>query len=74
MKLKITQMDTRDDRVVFNVKGVTPSYINTLRRYMQSEVPTMAIEMVEFRKNSSILYDEMLAFARERRLYWGEKE
>jgi len=43
------------------IKGASYQYVNTLRRYMLDEVPTMAIEEVEFRKNSSLLYDEMIA-------------
>lgn len=38
-----------------------PSYLNTLRRLMMNEVPTMAIETVQFAKNNSILYDEVVA-------------
>ncbi|NOZ80889.1 MAG: DNA-directed RNA polymerase subunit D [DPANN group archaeon] len=43
------------------IKGVTYAYVNALRRYMMDEVPTMAIETVEFKQNSSILYDEIVA-------------
>ena len=35
--------------------------MNALRRRIMESVPTMAIEHVEFRKNGSVLYDEMLA-------------
>lgn len=43
------------------VKGASYSYVNSLRRYMMDEVPTMAIEEVDFKQNSSILYDEIVA-------------
>lgn len=35
-------------------------YVNTLRRLMLSEVPVMAIEIVEISRNDSILYDEVI--------------
>lgn len=43
------------------VKGTSAAFVNALRRAIIEEVPTMAIEDVEFRKNNSILYDEMIA-------------
>lgn len=46
--------------ISFLVKGITPAFANTLRRAIVEEVPTMAIEDVEFRKNSSVLYDEIV--------------
>lgn len=49
------------DKIRFLVKGIDHSYANTLRRLMMSEVPTMAIEDLEIKKNNSILYDEMVA-------------
>ncbi|MFH1589110.1 MAG: DNA-directed RNA polymerase subunit D [archaeon] len=49
------------DKVTFQVKGINNAYANTIRRLMMSEVPTMAIEDVEFKKNNSILYDEMVS-------------
>ncbi|MFC1733123.1 DNA-directed RNA polymerase subunit D, partial [candidate division KSB1 bacterium] len=36
-------------------------FVNVLRRLIVSEVPTMAMEDIEFRKNSSVLYDEIVA-------------
>ncbi|MDO8480658.1 MAG: DNA-directed RNA polymerase subunit D [Nanoarchaeota archaeon] len=43
------------------IKGTTPAFVNSLRRAIVEEVPTLAIEDVEFRKNNSILYDEIIA-------------
>lgn len=43
------------------VKGTDQYILNALRRSAISLVPTMAIEQVEFRKNSSVMYDEILA-------------
>ncbi|MFT4311517.1 MAG: DNA-directed RNA polymerase subunit D [Candidatus Woesearchaeota archaeon] len=55
--MKITKLTEES----YEVKGVTPAYINSIRRIMASQVPVMAIKNVEFKKNSSALYDEMLA-------------
>lgn len=53
--------DKKTGRHSFLIKGSSPMFVNVLRRILISEVPTMAMEDVEFRKNSSILYDEILA-------------
>jgi DNA-directed RNA polymerase subunit D len=47
--------------LVLYVKGADVWYLNALRRIIMSEVATLAIEDVEIRKNSSILYDEIIA-------------
>lgn len=49
------------EKLILRVTGTTPAFMNTLRRLMISEVPVLAIEDVEFRKNSSALYDEIVA-------------
>ncbi|HLC65011.1 MAG TPA: DNA-directed RNA polymerase subunit D [Candidatus Nanoarchaeia archaeon] len=49
------------ERIAIIFKDTTPVFLNTIRRLIEEEVPTMAIEDVEVRKNTSILYDEMLA-------------
>ncbi len=59
--MKIEKIKKDADCMVFAIEGVKPSFVNSLRRAITNEVPTMAIEDVEFRKNSSSLYDEMLA-------------
>ncbi len=59
--MKISILNKTKSKFTFLVEGVTPSYINTIRRLIIAEVPTMAIEDVEFRQNDSVLYDEMLA-------------
>lgn len=51
----------RDEKISFMIKDSTPASANALRRAIISEVPTMAINEVEFRKNSSLLYDEIVA-------------
>ncbi|HLD42910.1 MAG TPA: DNA-directed RNA polymerase subunit D [Candidatus Nanoarchaeia archaeon] len=49
------------DKAVLLLHGITPAVANMIRRYTMMEVPTLAVEDVEFRKNSSILFDEMIA-------------
>ncbi len=48
-------------KVKLLLKGITPAMANTLRRCIMDHVPTMAIDEVEFIKNSSAIYDEMIA-------------
>lgn len=45
----------------FLLEKSSVSFANTLRREAIEEVPTMAIEWVEFRKNTSAMYDEVIA-------------
>ena len=59
--MKLSLVEKNDIRQTFEVKGATPAYVNSLRRYFASEVPVMAISTVEFKQNSSALYDEMIA-------------
>jgi len=50
-----------EDKIVFELTDTDISYANTLRRLFMNDVPVMAIEDVEFRRNDSGLYDEMIA-------------
>jgi DNA-directed RNA polymerase subunit D len=61
--MNIQLLDKSKDgmKMSFSIRGTTAAFMNTLRRAMLEEVPTMAIEDVEFSKNSSVLYDEMIA-------------
>ena len=61
MEAKLVEYQEKKNRLIFSLKGSDTAYANTLRRIMGFEVPVMAIEDVEFRKNSSILYDEVIA-------------
>ncbi|MFH1770466.1 MAG: DNA-directed RNA polymerase subunit D [archaeon] len=59
--MELKTLSKTKDSMSFLIKGINQAYANTLRRLMMSEVPTMAIEEVEFKKNNSILYDEIIA-------------
>lgn len=61
MEVRVLENNKEQGKLSFILKDSNPVYANTLRRVMLDEVPTMAIEDVEFSKNNSILYDEMVA-------------
>src|SRR3972149_7206688 len=61
MQITMLSKDKEKTQLSFFVKDTTPSMMNLLRRTIMNSVPTMAIEEVEFRKNSSALYDEVIA-------------
>ena len=61
MEIALVEQNKKQNRIVFLLKGSTPAFANMLRKTIIDEVPTMAIEDVEFRKNSSVLYDEIIA-------------
>lgn len=61
MQLKLIEKNNKKDQFYFLAKNTDISFLNALRRSVVSLVPTMAIEDVEFRQNSSLLYDELLA-------------
>ena len=61
MEIKMLDKDKKSGRVSFILKNSTPAFANSLRRVILEDVPTMAIEDVEITKNSSLLYDSMIA-------------
>ena len=61
MEIRVLDNNKEQMKLSFILKDSNPVYANTLRRLMIDEVPTMAIEEIEFAKNNSILYDETIA-------------
>lgn len=59
--MKLSVVNKKKGKLTFEVSGSTPAYVNTLRRVFMTNVPVMAISTVEFKQNSSTLYDEMIA-------------
>lgn len=59
--LKVKFLSKKGDVIRFSLSDATPAFANTLRRIMISEVPTMAIDVVDFQDNTSTLFDEVLA-------------
>jgi len=59
MEIKILERSER--KINFLVEGVRNSFVGALRRIMISEIPTMAIEWVDFTINTSAMPDEVLA-------------
>jgi DNA-directed RNA polymerase subunit D len=61
MEVKVLEHDKKENTMTFLLEGSNPAFANILRKTIVDEVPTMAIEDVEMRKNSSVLYDEIIA-------------
>jgi len=61
--MELVLLDQSKDKLElsFILKKATPALANAVRRAIISLVPTLAIEDLEIIKNSSVLYDEMLA-------------
>lgn len=59
MEVKI--LEKNEEKMRFLVEGIDSSLAGELRRIMMTEVPTMAIEWVDFVKNDSVMRDEILA-------------
>ncbi len=60
--MKLTKLKKTKDNLnlSFQASGCDEAFINTVRRLVIEEVPTLAIEDLEIKENSSALYDEML--------------
>ena len=59
MKIKI--LNRKGEKLRFLLEGTTPAFANALRRIMISEIPNLAIDVVEFQDNTSALFDEIIA-------------
>ena len=59
-KPKIELIDLKPDSIEFRLKDADLAFANSLRRVIISEVPTMAIDMVQVTENTSPLFDEFV--------------
>lgn len=59
MKIKI--ISRKGENLRFLLDNATPAFANTLRRVMLAEVPNLSIDVVDFKDNTSALFDEVIA-------------
>lgn len=61
MALEVELIDKNDLTLSFKISGVSPQFVNLLRRVLIARTPTLAIDDVIIIENSSVMFDEMLA-------------
>ena len=61
MKIQKIKYDKKEGKISFALRDSNPAFANLIRRIILENVPTLAIEDVEFKNNDSILYDEVIA-------------
>lgn len=59
--MELSLLEKKENVLSFVIKGINPVIANTIRRSILTNVPTMAIDEVNFLKNDSALYDEIIA-------------
>ena len=59
--MEIKLLKKQENKLTILVKDTDHTFVNTLRRTITSEVPTIAIKKVSFIKNSSALFDEIIS-------------
>lgn len=59
--MKIKVLKKKGDTLTFILEDSNPAFANALRRIMVSEVPTLAVDWVDFHDNSSVVFDEIIA-------------
>jgi len=60
IKLEKIKEERKKNKLILLFKGSNEVFANTIRRMIIEEVPTLAVEDLEIKENSSALYDEML--------------
>ncbi|WP_198362147.1 DNA-directed RNA polymerase subunit D [Thermococcus pacificus] len=61
VKPEFEVLEKREDSMKFILRGVDVAFANALRRTILAEVPTFAVDEVEFFENDSALFDEIIA-------------
>lgn len=59
--LAINILHSTDEQTIFDIVHIDAPIANALRRILLVEVPSIAIEIVRFHNNTSIMHDEMFA-------------
>ena len=59
--MQVQVLNKSKSEIQFLAEGIKSSFASALRRVMMSEIPTLAVEYVDFKKNDSALNDEIVA-------------
>ena len=59
--MKIEDVKKDGEKLQFKIKDTDLSFVNAIRRLCTESVPVLAVDTVEFTKNDSVLYDEIIA-------------
>ena len=59
--MEIKKLNETKEKLVILIKDTDHEFINTLRRIILTDVPTLAIKSVSIKKNNSNLFDEIIA-------------
>ena len=59
--MDIKTLSSKDDVLVVLISNSDCVFVNTLRRAMMTEVPSLSVKTVTFVKNTSALFDEVIA-------------
>ncbi|HLD11146.1 MAG TPA: DNA-directed RNA polymerase subunit D [Candidatus Nanoarchaeia archaeon] len=59
--MEIKKQGKHKEQHIFTIKNIDHEFINTLRRTILAEVPTLAVKNITIKKNSSALFDEILS-------------
>ncbi|MHA2407023.1 MAG: DNA-directed RNA polymerase subunit D [Candidatus Ranarchaeia archaeon] len=59
--MNVRILEKNNSTIRFVLEEVPLAFANTLRRIMLSEIPTLAIDSVDFVENSSTIFDEIIA-------------
>lgn len=59
--MNIRILSKSQTKMKFLLEKSNPAFVNALRRIMKSEIPTMAVEFVDFEENTSGMFDELVA-------------
>lgn len=59
--MDVEVVSNTDEQLKFAVKGIEPTFMNTLRRLIMDEVAIPAVQKVYIAENTSVLYDDILA-------------
>lgn len=58
--MEIKQIQKGEEKIIFEISDINETIANSIRRSVQ-EIPVLAIDTVEFIKNDSALFDEIVA-------------
>ncbi len=58
--MEIRQIQKGENKIIFEVSDINETIANSIRRSIQ-EIPVLAVDTVEFVKNDSALFDEIIA-------------